>query len=136
MGEDNPHGDHPALALYHLPRRASGDRLRRIMGLHDSTYAALDKVNLCRRRWLAGEAETMAARLRRLYATCVLLGAKVRKAFGGPPPFTATVTGDNLLISLPHPSGLCREWNKPGAVLMARALLSAHLPDVPWGEIG
>ena len=52
VGEVNPYGADPRMALYHLPRGASGDRLREILGLDDATYIRrLSRVNLCTGRW-------------------------------------------------------------------------------------
>ena len=74
--------------------------------------------------------------------TIVLLGRKVAAAFGLAhlAPFTSQVVvladeGTVLrYVLLPHPSGRCREWNDPGAYELAREMLSAVRPDVPWGE--
>jgi hypothetical protein len=60
----------------------------------------------------------------------VLLGAKVSAAFGL--AFTPFVTLQRIVpdghcqaVILPHPSGLCRLWHRPGAVEEARELLRA-----------
>jgi hypothetical protein len=39
VGEVNLYDPDPSLALYHLPRGVSGDRLRTLMGLTDLTTA-------------------------------------------------------------------------------------------------
>jgi hypothetical protein len=62
----------------------------------------------------------------------LLLGRKVASAFGGDVlPFQAR----GPLISIPHPSGRCLEWNDPAAVLSVRALLRNACPSIPWGEL-
>lgn len=57
-----------------------------------------------------------------------LLGAKVTRAFGfGFQPFTAwrhyLLGSHTTYVCLPHPSGLCRAWNEPGAYARARGAL-------------
>lgn len=136
VGELNPYGSDPSFALFHLPRRASGDRLREHLGLRDATYEALAKANLCTGAWDNEAAYEQAISLRFKYRVMVCLGVKVRRAFAAPAPF---VSAQDLfgctLVSLPHPSGLCRAWNEPGARERARALLRQVAPDVPWGEV-
>ena len=52
------------------------------------------------------------------------------------PPFTVgEECAGQFLVSLPHPSGLCRAWNEPSAVARARDILRRACPDVPWGEL-
>ena len=84
VGEVNPYGMDPKLALYHLPRGASGNRLRLILGLCDVTYNQLPKVNLCNGRFSVFAAMERAEEiLARPYPkTLVLLGVKVGKSFG------------------------------------------------------
>jgi hypothetical protein len=137
VGELNPYGGDPAFALYHLPRNASGDRLRRHLGLTDATYEALPKVNLCEGEWDLERARDHARHLCHLHSVFVLCGVKVSRAFGGPRPFTWEISTRNLdaaLVSVPHPSGLSRAWNDPTARERARDLLRQHAPWVPWGE--
>ena len=155
VGESNPYGRDPSMALFHLPRHASGDRLREHLGLTDATYEALDKVNLCAGKWSMAEARRRADELVPDYQVLVLLGAKVRAVFGGRggaawgttanvSPFCAQHRSGTLpgpyhhvctLVALPHPSGLSRAWNEPGARLRARSILAKHAPWVPWGEV-
>ncbi len=68
----------------------------------------------------------------------VLLGAKVKKAFALPMelPFFEAIHLHPVVVSLPHPSGLNRLWNQPGAVRRAREILHTVAPDVPWGSSG
>lgn len=136
VGEANPYGGDPRFALYHLPRNASGNRLREIMGLPDHAYEQLTKVNLCPRAWSMKVARARAHELHQSAAggVLVLLGAKVRDAFDGPDFFTVGRCLDGrTLVTLPHPSGLNRMWSEPGARERARALLREVAPEVPWG---
>ena len=156
VGECNPYGSRPELSLYHLPRRASGDRLREHLGLRDVTYHGLAKLNLCTGRWDAEAARRRAVLLLAggQHDVFVLLGAKVRAAFGwvadprvadprvadprvadpGPAAFERQALPTCVLVSLPHPSGRCRVWNEPGAHERAVGLLAQVAPWVPWGE--
>lgn len=149
VGEVNPHGSDPRHALYHLPRTSSGNRLRCILGLTDLEYhRLLDKANLCEGEWSSKQAAPRLAELvlsRR--GVVVLLGARVRAAarrmiklaYVDPDPgvefFGRVTLGSGVvLVSLPHPSGLCRLWNEPGTAARARALLREVAPQVPWGR--
>ena len=156
MGEVNPLGSDPRHALYHLPRTSSGNRLRCILGLTDLEYhQLLDKVNLCEGQWSARQAPAHLAELvlsRR--GVIVLLGARVRDAAqrmsrlasssldlqAAVPDrevefFSRVTLGSGVVLAcLPHPSGLCRLWNEPGAAARARALLREVAPQVPWGR--
>jgi hypothetical protein len=144
VGESNPYGADPRFALYHLPRNASGNRLREHLGLRDATYEALEKVNLCSGRWLMHEAKSRAFELRGTGGVLVLLGAKVRAAFGDYAPrffgshvggvYIGTTPVPQVLVSLPHPSGLSRPWHEPRARDRARNTLTAVVPWIPWGE--
>jgi hypothetical protein len=140
VGELNPYHSDPAFALYHLPRQASGNRLREHLGLRDSTYAEIPKVNLCTGKWSMKVARDEREKYRE--GIFILLGAKVRDAFCGPPFFYAetyshylTPDKKQVSITLPHPSGLNRKWNEPGARERARELLRKHVPWIEWGEV-
>lgn len=148
VGEMNPYGEDPEYALYHLPTGASGDRLRRILGLDSVAYLALGRVNLCEGRWSMPAARARAAALIRdaSWTSYVLLGRKVAGAFGyTEPAFSAQqLTWHQLdglgrehapvvVVSLPHPSGLNRAWNVAGSVDKARDLLCLVVPAVQWG---
>jgi hypothetical protein len=135
VGELNPYGANPYFALYHLPRGASGDRLRQILGLPTHVYARrLAKVNLCTGRWSASRARENADRLLAAgeQEVLVLLGARVRDVFGGPPFYERdrrVVRGrTRVLLALPHPSGRSIVWNDPGAAERAKAALRAAAP--------
>jgi hypothetical protein len=152
VGELNPLGADPRLALYHLPRHSSGNRLRCIMGITDlEYYHQLDKANLCDGRWSAKVARERLAALvdaRAPGGVVVLLGARVRGAALRFVEGRCGVRFDRDFFSvldvwsgsqrrvfafLPHPSGLCRLWNEPGAVTRARRLLAESAPWVAWG---
>jgi len=141
VGEVNPYGRSPDYALYPLPRRAAGNRLRIILGVTDLEYlAAFTRVNLCDGAWSVRAARAKAAELlaRPGVSLVVGLGARVRDVFGFDLPFFGARrymdVGGPLFVSLPHPSGRCREWNKPGRVAMARTLMNEYYPGVNWGS--
>lgn len=135
VGEANPYGIDPAYALYPLPERASGHRLcTLVMGLEIRDYLRrFDRVNLCPQRWSEPVAREQAARIRAdrgIWDHIVLLGAKVSRAFGEDyKPFTWSQKAwpesgrAHTVVVLPHPSGLCRAWNEPGAFEKAREVL-------------
>ncbi len=136
VGEDNPYGFSPRMALLHLPRNAAGNRLREHMGLTDVQYMHLPKINLCPEKWstkVAREVATVIAQ-REDIRCVIMLGAKVKKAFGCEHIafFDCTEPTNNtpIFISLPHPSGRNRIWNEPGARWKARDLLRHRCPDI------
>lgn len=53
---------------------------------------------------------------------------------GDCPPYSVVynwgreIFANHWIILLPHPSGLCREWNEPGAYERARELVKAVYP--------
>jgi len=132
IGEMNPYGADPKFALYPLPENASGGRLAKILGLNRTWYmrAWERRINLCVGKWSMKAARLAAKDVQRESldsgATLVLLGAKVTQAFGFDfEPFTklASPVGPREFVILPHPSGLSRLWNEPGAVQRARDLV-------------
>jgi hypothetical protein len=128
VGELNPYGSDPTFALYPEPRGATGDRLcRKIMGLKGWDYLQrFDRVNLCEGKWSVPRARKEAQRLLMgEWETYVLLGKKVQVAFGlvHDPPFSVTCLKGKKVVSIPHPSGLNRAWNRPEAVGLAREVL-------------
>lgn len=133
VGESNPYGSDPYFALYPAPDGCSGHRLCcRILGMHRAAYMeAFDRVNLCDGPWSMPRARQAAMSLIGKcagYCKLILLGSKVAAAFGVPfVPFTAV---DEVLLRLPHPSGLCRMWSEEGAVDRARAAVAAFVPEV------
>ena len=140
VGELNPYGGDPRYALFHEPRNASGDRLRRILGLTVRSYFPLAKYNLCSGEWLTLAARARAADIMREHKVIITLGAKVRAAFmywlSGPvvaAPFVHQAA-KHVMIALPHPSGMCRAWNEPVTVERARELVKLHAV-LPCGEV-
>lgn len=128
VGELNPHGADPRLALFPRPRNGAGYRLcSKIMGLSEASYLrSFERVNLCTGRWNEDEANERAFELkRRGRSTLVLLGRKVAGAFGlgNQPQFFADFIDSRLVVGIPHPSGLCRVWNKKSSITTARQLL-------------
>lgn len=136
----NPYGQDPRYALFDEPVGASGWRLRaKVLQVSRTTYFGFKRHNLCVGKWSAPDARREAGRLylevydsRRVERVFVLLGRKVATAFGwgGKDPFTQ----DGDVVLLPHPSGLCRDWNVPGAYERARDVLMGAVPGVEWGS--
>ena len=134
VGELNPYGTDPEYSLYPFPEHSAGGRLATIiLGLTRAEYLRrFDRVNLCVGKWSMTEARKAAKTIRGdggLFPggerTVVLLGRKVATAFdlGVYPPFSVVKDFHMTHVLLPHPSGLCREWNKPDAVERARTVL-------------
>lgn len=127
VGEQNPHGGDPDMALYPLPEHASGGRLQReILGLSRGDYLRdHDRVNLCRDAWDRDEAAESARRIlseRPHNSGVVILGRKAEAAFGWVyQRYEVRYVLPGLhMLALPHPSGLCREWNDPRNIQLAR----------------
>lgn len=128
VGEMNPYGAEPDFALYPSPPGCSGYRLcRLVLRMDPDAYLeAFDRANLCAGKWSTPKA---AARAREIFearnssseeGAVVMLGAKVAAAFLFQfRPFTVV----GRYVCLPHPSGLSRAWNAPGAFDLARATL-------------
>ncbi len=138
VGELNPFGGDPAFALYPAPDGCSGHRLCcLILGMQRRTYIyAFDRCNLCVGKWSLPEARKAAQAIwdKPSAPRVVLCGAKVAKAWSVPfVPFEISEGGTVLV--LPHPSGMCRLWHKPGAVQRARAAVASFLPELA-GELG
>lgn len=132
MGECNPYGGDPHFALYPAPDGCSGHRLcclilrmRRLDYLRE-----FERRNLCDGGWDARKAREAARQLVGWRAPVVLLGAKVARAFGIDPFEPFTVLDDRKVLVLPHPSGLCRSWNDPGAFELARTLVALVAPQI------
>lgn len=140
VGESNPYSADPRHALYPLPPNAAGGRLARALELSAREYIAAfpDRRNLLARtaKWSAPLARCAADDVLRaapLGAVLVLLGAKVSAAFGvdyRPALFLPRMAhvGTNVprrrvVLVLPHPSGLCREWNDPQTALRVQEAL-------------
>jgi hypothetical protein len=83
VGEANPYSDNPRDTLHVLPRGASGDRLRAILGMTDEEYLlTFERVNLCVTSWEPGVARRSAGYLRQTRVKLVALGARVARALG------------------------------------------------------
>jgi hypothetical protein len=135
VGEANPYQSDPRLAqryaLYPDPPGCAGWNLcHRIMQLDEAEYLArFDRVNLCAGKWSMREARAKADEIKIQDRTLVLFGAKASSAFGWV-KFNEAVfrwfqanRGAPDFVILPHPSGLSRAWNEPGAHERARAVL-------------
>ena len=140
VGELNPYGDRPFFALFDDPPNSAGGRMRRLVtGLPPRTYRSLHRHNLCVGSWSIREARAKAVLLKDHYSSkevgFVLLGRKVSLAFGleKQAPFSQTIQDDFPMVILPHPSGLCRIWNEPGAFRRAQDILRSVFPGLPWG---
>lgn len=139
VGEANPYGGDPYYALYPSPDGCSGHRLCCIvLGMSRAAYLrTFERVNLCPHEWDRLEAERRAEELRQPYGRYILLGAKVSRAFGLEyTPFSSALRVGyasgftTSYLVLPHPSGLCRLWNEPGAFGRAREAVGEFLPEI------
>lgn len=142
VGELNPYGSDPRFALYDEPKHSAGGRLRRmVLGLPRRIYFGelFERGNLCVGRWSATAARAQAARVleERPDATIVMLGRKVAGAFAAASgvPVLAPCTRVGRLVSIPHPSGLCRAWDRPETLPRVRALLAESCPHIAWGAL-
>jgi hypothetical protein len=129
VGEDNPHSNNPHHALYPAPAGCAGHRLAtRVLGLEPDVYLArFQRLNLCNGRWSTSQAREAAAFVSDAYGAdgLVLLGAKVARAFGLDfLPFSLATLPTGVAAVIPHPSGLSRAWNAPGAYARARAAVA------------
>lgn len=142
VGEDNPYGSDPKYALYPLPDRSAGNRLcEMVLGLGMRDYLDPDifaRRNLCSGRWNKEEAERTAgnileeARNAGKSVVVVMLGKKVSDAFRsncGEFEAQGSLFDRVVLLRLPHPSGRCRTWNKPGSFEHARGVLAKVAPE-------
>lgn len=140
VGEMNPYGADPRYALYHEPRNASGDRLRRILGLSVRSYVPIQKYNLCVGSWSMASARARAGEIWEAHDLIITLGARVRSAFNqliGTPGCSGVgvdLIAGHTLVALPHPSGLCRAWNVVENVVDARHTVQQYT-GLPCGEI-
>ncbi len=128
VGELNPYGADPRYALFPYPERSAGGRLcHKILATHRADYLrSFDRVNLCTGKWTVAAARERATELRCAPRPTILLGVKVCNAFGV--AFHPFEVVDGYLV-LPHPSGLCRLWNEPGAYDRARAAVTAFVAN-------
>lgn len=140
VGENNPYSSNPRDALFPLPERSAGGRLCSvILGMYRDVYLeSFARVNLLSQpRWSAFAARAAATNLHEGLSPetrVILLGKKVWDAwFEG--QFWEPFRPFGRFLALPHPSGLCRAWQEPGAYVRARA---AVLELAPWlaGKVG
>jgi hypothetical protein len=134
LGEQNPYGGDPSFALYPAPDGCAGHRLcRLVLGISRAEYLRrFDRRNVLERpgKWSVREARTEASRILGDHRRVVALGAKVAAALGlSTKPFSVhklLLHGEEerLVLVLPHPSGLCRVWNVPGAFERARKMIT------------
>src|SRR5262245_53354363 len=126
VGESNPYSDDPRDALSPAFPGSSGYRLWLMTGLSPETYASLlDRRNLCRRLWDDPTAVATAKSLRQSLTRgdrVVLLGHKVRRAMGVPNVRSMVEDGVRFYC-VPHPSGLCRAYNRAQTRRRVGALL-------------
>lgn len=137
VGELNPYGADPYFALYPAPDGCSGHRLcKLILGMSRAKYLeAFDRVNLCAGKWSKKDARR--AQLELTARRYILLGSKVCGAFETPfEPFAVRTWSCGVIgnfrigLILPHPSGLCRLWSRPGYFKQAREAVAAFAPEV------
>ena len=135
VGEANPYGSLPEYTLWPSPERSAGYRLcHNILGMTQHQYlTTFRRTNLCPTAWSMKAARERAAQLKSTERSLILLGAKVCEAFGfAYEPLANHERGyveawDTRILILPHPSGLCRYWNAPGAMDNARAAVESFL---------
>ncbi len=138
IGENNPYGNDERYALFDEPPGSAGGRFRRlVLAIPRREYFLHDRMNLLQQpRWSVPRAREAAANVMRKHRgrVLVLLGRKVANAFGGLETWAIQrgVSG-TVLVSLPHPSGLCRLWQVDGTYARARALV---VEAAPWVELG
>jgi len=130
VGESNPYSLVPEHALLPWPSQSAGARLLSLLGWDEDEYlASFFRTNLVRgRKWSLAAAREEVAVLRShdFYGLdVVLLGAKVSHAFEWTAPLWEKSEGGRF-VRVPHPSGLCREWNRAGARERLREVLEPY----------
>lgn len=145
VGESNPYSRDPACALLPWPPASAGARLLGLLGWSEAEYlASFWRSNLVNGEgWSAprvrGAAAVLMVEASEYGVDVVLLGGRVAGAFSqaaanmmrnlgveaaGRPLETWERSGS--ILRVPHPSGLCREWNHPGARDRLRRLLEPY----------
>lgn len=144
IGMNNPYGPEERYALYPEPKNSAGDRLCRvILGLHKSVYLSHfhRRNTMVGRKWDRKLAKAGALGLFSeipMGHTVVLLGKEVWVAWSGlvfpgtswEPFLVLDGPLDRKFVLFPHPSGLCRYWNEPGAYSQARQSLVVASPEL------
>lgn len=147
VGEDNPQSNADEHALYPYPPNCSGERLcNRIFALPTTgEYLAMWRTNLCNPSWndkLAGKRAWELLSQDAPWSKIVLLGRKVSKVFEPicNVPLEAFAIGlvdtghrTFTVVSLPHPSGRCREWKVAQNYDKAREVMKTVAPNIAWG---
>lgn len=144
IGENNPYGDDPRFAMYPQPTHSAGGRMcRLVLGMCDRDYLReFERRNLLQApKWSAPLARAAAAQLVRddilSGDRVVLLGRRVHDAFFPEWEWTPFSVCEQRYVVLPHPSGLSRAWNEPGAYARARkvvAEVAPHLREMMAGD--
>ena len=130
VGEANPYGSDPTMALYPMPENSAGQRLCcNILGMWRRVYLqTFERVNLCPSVWSIREARTNAAKLLMGGGKFMLFGSKVCSGFGV--PFIPFTIKDDVLLRLPHPSGRNLIWNDETAIPRVRRIVAEFVPEV------
>lgn len=146
VGMNNPLSDRPESALLPYPVNCAGWRLWKMVndvsGVSRAEYCRLtERVNLVNARaWDPARArETAAGLWSRLEGRrAVILGAATRTSLWLPQvgPASWTVSGGVAWCAVPHPSGLCREYNDPlmrvvVGLMLEEELERARNADIP-----
>lgn len=144
LGEDNPQSARPAHQLLDYPPNCAGHRLRgAILRVPSDAYLSCWRGNLCTPAWSERQAAETAAHVfdgEAPWRVVVMLGRKVARVMAGTrlvpdmPPFARRTRGDLTFVSLPHPSGRCRDWNDAKSYERALAAIRAAAPALPWGS--
>lgn len=137
VGELNPYGIDPRYALYCLPENSAGGRLqRKFLAVNRVMYLRqFVRYNLCVEKWSLPAARKEAAKILSEHQDDIIVafGRKVATAFGFEDAPLFSIHG-NVIVSA-HPSGLCREWDKPESVQSFRDIIRSVMPDIPIGEL-
>lgn len=157
VGELNPYGDDPAMALYPRPATASGGRLMGLLGVTERQYLAFGRRNLCTGRWSDRRAREAAGAVAAEVSSgaldlVVCLGSRVREAFARHVTTWERASAASLALPgtwmfggalgsprfafVPHPSGMCRVWDDHRSRAYLRATMAVLAPDVAWGAAG
>jgi len=129
IGESNPYSRHPDDALVPWPAGCAGARLLSLLGWSEYDYlASFHRVNLVvGKRWDIRAARARADELSTQEffqkSFVVLLGVRVSWACGWNHEIWKVIGG---VVRVPHPSGLCRDWNDPRSRPRLRELLEPY----------
>lgn len=150
VGEDNPQSSAPQYALWNAPDGCAGHRLQeKILRLPEAWYLAIWRTNLCTPTWDKDDAVVRTFELSGSdvpWSTIVMLGRKVAdahelllgkalKPFETRNHLRAQIGRTFRYVSLPHPSGRCRDWNELGTYERTLTVMRDLLPEIPFGGI-